>query len=65
MSKKKVIIAAIIVVETILLFITFTEYMHMKNLVQECLEVNQELLDAYTKHNERFHCDITPYSEQL
>lgn len=58
MNKKNLKFLAIIAIETVLLFIMFVAYMHMKNLVQESIEINQELIDSYARHNELFHCNL-------
>ena len=58
MSKKKLIVLAIIAIETVLLIVAFTGYIHTKQTLEEAIEVNQELLDTYIDHNQKFHCNL-------
>ena len=60
MSKKKLVFLTIIVVETLLFFIAFTGYLQTKQSLEEAIELNQELLDNYAEHNNKFHCNLQP-----
>jgi hypothetical protein len=58
MSKKKIVILIALIVETILLFVMTANYISTKQLLNESIKTNQELLDAYKQHNETFHCNL-------